>query len=961
MLIWIDGQCFQTSSRLRGIGRYVEGLIRGISDGFPEVELAISFNAAMLDAGIAARDHIRRWVKPKNIHVWQGVAEGGEALLGYTPKRRLSEIAIAHHVATLRPDIALSASPFEGSHDLAVPLLPDPQFEIPVASIFFDAIPHRFPQQYIISNIQHDYYYRRLESLKNSEINLCISEFVKRESIDIFPSVKCLNIDAGISSEIEEILASMETVPENEIGDFVLYVGGMDWRKNISLIINAIGEIRGKVSTTISFVIAGDGPSSARQELKSLWLAAGLPRTQLKILGYVTDRELVSLYRNASVVVQPSFMEGFGLSVLEAMRCGAPVIGAAAGAIPEVIGDDALLFDPNDVGSLCRLLSLILGDKCFRQRIAAQGRDRAERFTWKRTATLAVEHLASHRDEMARVPIGRRREKIAADVRAIDVPLNVAAKTLAIAETLNSQTRRLIIEATATSIEDHGSGIQRVVKSMCSQILKKGSAGGLERIVVFGDDLEGFFQTGVDVHGKFQKAQKNDYSKIIFGNQDTLVLLDSSWEYHNIYAETLMHARIKGTEIASCLYDTVPLRNSAFCHSGMPPMFAAWFKSALKYSTSFVCISQAVADELYNLLRAIEFPRPMKIGYWHLGADFRAAPDAIPQLSKQQKSPSFLMVGTLEPRKGYGVVLDAFDELWKNGFDAQLAIVGKLGWGSDHIADRIQKHPERNSRLHWYGAVSDAELQNLYAECDVLIAASFAEGFGLPIVEARRFGKPIIASDIPVFREVAKDASTSRFFEVGSASALAETVQETAEELSSGVMANGTGTHWLSWAESASQFESVVLGGNWYRVYEPVEERSFASILDIGRTSMMHALAPPERAHSLELLEGPIPAQGGKLRFLVRVANLSNRTWSSTGADGVGGVNLGYRVLKADGAPLPDDNARSAIPFVMIPGDSHCMAIEVPAALRRKGGALLNLEMVQGAAEWWGNPLRVGL
>ena len=87
MLVWVDGQCFQTTSKLRGIGRYVEGLIRGISEGHPEVELAISFNAAMLDAGIAARDRICRWVKPKNIHVWQGVAEGGEALLGYTPKK----------------------------------------------------------------------------------------------------------------------------------------------------------------------------------------------------------------------------------------------------------------------------------------------------------------------------------------------------------------------------------------------------------------------------------------------------------------------------------------------------------------------------------------------------------------------------------------------------------------------------------------------------------------------------------------------------------------------------------------------------------------------------------------------------------------------------------------------------------------------------------------------------------
>ncbi|WP_204323881.1 hypothetical protein, partial [Stenotrophomonas maltophilia] len=75
---------------------------------------SISFNAAMLDEAIAARDYVGRWVAPRNIHVWNGLAECGEAIGGYSERRKLSEIAIAHHVALLKPDIALSASPFEG-------------------------------------------------------------------------------------------------------------------------------------------------------------------------------------------------------------------------------------------------------------------------------------------------------------------------------------------------------------------------------------------------------------------------------------------------------------------------------------------------------------------------------------------------------------------------------------------------------------------------------------------------------------------------------------------------------------------------------------------------------------------------------------------------------------------------------------------------------------------------------
>src|SRR5688500_19295432 len=108
MHLWIDGQCLQTASRLRGIGRYVHELIRELVKSHPEVDVSISFNAALADEAIVARDAVAAWIKPVNIHVWHGNAEAGEALFGYTPQRQLSELALAHHVACLQPDIALS-------------------------------------------------------------------------------------------------------------------------------------------------------------------------------------------------------------------------------------------------------------------------------------------------------------------------------------------------------------------------------------------------------------------------------------------------------------------------------------------------------------------------------------------------------------------------------------------------------------------------------------------------------------------------------------------------------------------------------------------------------------------------------------------------------------------------------------------------------------------------------------
>ena len=124
MKLWIDGQALQTASRQRGIGRYVREFIRAVSVGEFELDVAISFNAAMSDEAISARTDVQQWIDPSNIHVWQGVAEAGEADIGYSERRRLSEVALSHHVACLKPDVALSASPFEGAQDVAVPLCP---------------------------------------------------------------------------------------------------------------------------------------------------------------------------------------------------------------------------------------------------------------------------------------------------------------------------------------------------------------------------------------------------------------------------------------------------------------------------------------------------------------------------------------------------------------------------------------------------------------------------------------------------------------------------------------------------------------------------------------------------------------------------------------------------------------------------------------------------------------------
>jgi glycosyltransferase involved in cell wall biosynthesis len=115
---------------------------------------------------------------------------------------------------------------------------------------------------------------------------------------------------------------------------------------------------------------------------------------------------------------------------------------------------------------------------------------------------------------------------------------------------------------------------------------------------------------------------------------------------------------------------------------------------------------------------------------------------------------SFLMVGTIEPRKGYDQVIKAFEKLWQDNHQFNLVIVGKQGWMMDEFISNLKIHTELNKRLFWFNDLDDNHLELIYKNCSCLIAASYEEGFGLPLIEAMQYNVPIIARKIEVFVEI---------------------------------------------------------------------------------------------------------------------------------------------------------------------------------------------------------------
>ena len=757
---------------------------------------------------------------------------------------------------------------------------------------------------------------------------------------------KCWDLHArevlGVSLD-DEWSQLDENAGEKDERQGILYVGGLDWRKNVNLIPDAIALLPPKLRGARDFVVAGDSPIELRRSLAEYWDKKGLSPNRLVFRGHVTDAELARLYRSSEILVQPSFMEGLGLTVLEAMSTGVPIAAARAGAMPEIVGRDDLLFDPEDAGALASLLQQVLEGHTLREEIVKQCQARARGFTWEAVADRAVAVLGP------KVKVTRRRSEsfdaarhrtlgiwTSLDAENTDKSIDTdeAAHLFALAEPPPFD-RRLIVDVHQTMLHDARTGIQRVVKMTCDSLV--GSSTTRDPQIILSRSCG---TDRLEVHGRFGDGTiRQTEQHVQPGPCDTILMLDSSWSFHAEHRHFMNSARLQGASVVTCLYDLVPIRLPATCHPVMPGIFAEWLRAALEISNGFLCISRAVADELIELLQAINYPRPLKIGYWQLGADFDQAPERLRHVAPRRNArPSFLMVGTIEPRKGHALVLNAFERLWGEGRDIELKVVGRPGWGASHVIERLRRHPELGGRLIWYDDADDALLVHIYRQCDALIAASFGEGFGLPLVEAGHFGKPIIASDLPVFHEVTQAAVSARFFKTGSVEALADAVRASVT-YDVGKPYNAAegqeARQWPTWDESAQQLRNVILAGNWYRTYQPGSKADpWAPLSFIGPWRMTAPLATIETHGDLVLEEGPLISHDGpEAVWILSVKNTSPHCWSSAGgpADSLG-IYLEAHPANESGTPSGATIGRSAIPFVLPSGGTILMRLAIPLA-----------------------------
>ncbi|MHB0856229.1 MAG: glycosyltransferase family 4 protein [Anaerolineae bacterium] len=199
---------------------------------------------------------------------------------------------------------------------------------------------------------------------------------------------------ARIATVLPGVDASFAPRPQEEVAalrarlglaqPYLLYLGTNKPHKNLVRLVEAWAGLPREIQEAHLLVLAGwEDPRypEARRAVERLGVGA-----RVRFLGAVANSDLPTLLSGATALVFPSLYEGFGLPVLEAMACGAPVACSGTSSLPEVVGDAALTFDPLDVAGICLAMTQLLADEDLRRELALRGLARARTFTWERAA-----------------------------------------------------------------------------------------------------------------------------------------------------------------------------------------------------------------------------------------------------------------------------------------------------------------------------------------------------------------------------------------------------------------------------------------------------------------------------------------------------------------------------------------------------------------------------------------------
>lgn len=849
MRIVIDLQGAQGGSRDRGIGRYCLALAQAMVRNRGDHEIIIALNGMFPDTIEPIRAAFDGLLSQENIRCWHAAGPVHSSDPSNAWRRDTAEIIREVFLANLKPDILHVTSLFEGFGDDAVHSIDIIPASIPTAVTFYDLIPLIQSDVYLKPNPLYETFYRqKLAYLKKADIYLAISESSRQEIIHNLnvKTEQVVNIAAAVDIHFKPVHISEvdKNSLQNRFGltrDFVMYSGATDERKNHLRLIKAFSLLPSELRKNYQLVIVGGLPLHHQEKFKQYANLCGLKSTDVVITGRVTDQEMVQFYNLCILFVFPSLHEGFGLPALEAMSCGAPVIGSNTSSLPEVIGRSDALFDPFDEKAISQKIADVLLSDTLQNDFAKHGLEQAKKFSWDESATRAIASFERYHNKQnnKKTTVNNEQFDTISDSWLIEKlvklinPLADDQDWINIAKAITQNhhkqnEKQLLVDISELANRDHKTGIQRVVRSILTELLANPPQGFKVKLVYATINEPGYRyarQFTQRFLGNSEKLVEDEFADLFSG--DIFLGLDLQHQVVLQQAAFYEYLRRIGVQVFFVVYDLLPVLLPKVFPEGTAFHHAQWLIK-LAQTDGVLCISRAVADEMAEWLTVFgpKRLRPFNIGWFHLGADVAcSAPskgmpdDAGHVLKLISKRPTFLSVGTVEPRKGQLQTLTAFQTLWDQGVDINLVLIGKHGWNVDLLVDMLRGNTERNRRLFWLEGISDEYLEKVYDASTCLIAASEGEGFGLPLIEAAQHKKPIIARDIPVFREVA--GRHAFYFSGLEPNALADAVREWLVLNNSDQAPQSDTMPWLTWKQSTQNLLDVILKHQWYQQWMP--------------------------------------------------------------------------------------------------------------------------------------------
>ncbi len=775
MKIGIDLKAFFSGSKYRGIGTYSRKLIEEILKNTENMNFEYHFfnlyGKYEGDPAINKNSFLHNYYSgPKNIFKDRVFFDTEKTI-------DIIEKEVRHFIGKSNIDVMLFTSPNEYGNFQKIEWYKD----VFTVGVLHDLIPMIFPEQCLFDLRYKENYEKTLEFLKGLDLILANSEATKKDAINLLgiEEEKIVVIHAGISSKfkkLEKIEVKKIKEKYNITDPFILFAGGIDFKKNIEGVLEAFSMLPSKFKDKYQLVVVGKIDDNTKKYFLNI-------SEKYKILSkvvytnFISEEDLIQLYNIAELLIFPSLYEGFGFPVLEAMACGTKVLTSNNSSLVEIAKGYATLVDPTSAKKIKKGIQEILDNPLDKLELAEKSIDYAKSYTWKKVAIktlnainekfilkrkIKYKNLEVTEEILENISELFVKNKLEFSKKEIKKISDILFK-LQNNENINliNGKNKILYDMTVVHEwlkNNYSTGIGRVCKELFFALGEKNIV--LPVFVTLNEEKEIEFKIiSMDDYSITKEKVHLEKNDIFFMPEFQIRGVQVSKEHP--YVKKL---REKGYNCYAVIYDILPLKFPQYFEDKTATEFKNYIDEIFENYNGILTDSRAVADEIVDFYKnnyKYKLNHEIKIGYFHLGQDtFEEKKEIIGYEISQfmdTKDSIYLMVGTIEPRKGHTIVFETFIKMWEDGFNGKLCIIGHIGWKMEEFINKMKKHKEFGRKLLFIEGAADSEVSYAYKNSSALIQASAGEGFGLPLIEAGYYNLPIICSDIPIFHEVSNE------------------------------------------------------------------------------------------------------------------------------------------------------------------------------------------------------------